>query len=436
MTTASSLRSGPQPGLPGLWLRGWSHAALLVLNLLTGALSLVLVLALVVGTLGIVLAGAGLLLVVPALWGARLFARLEPDRVAAFTGHHITPRSWPEPTTGLQRLGWSAEHRRAAAYTGVHALWGVFIGTLSTMVLSSLVGLLALPLYADRLPRQGTQVLGLLPLETTSGWVLLWVAALAGLLVVPFVAPLLTQVDLQVVRGLLGQDPEEEIAELSERVETLTSSRTQTVDSVEAERRRIERDLHDGPQQRLVAIAMDLGMARQRLAQDPQGAGELLERAHAGAKEAIVEMRHVARGITPPVLADRGLDAAVSALAARSAVPVHVEADEVPRLDPTTEAIGYYCVSELLTNVTKHSRAQQAWVHLWVQQEQNRAMLLLEVTDDGIGGADPARGTGLLGLRQRAASVDGTLTVHSPAAGPTRVLVRLPARSITPRERL
>lgn len=426
-----STSTTPRRSLLRHWLSGWSHAAFLVLNLLTGLVAVVLVVLIIVGAVGIIAAGSGLLLLVPALWVTWLFGRAELGRIEAFTGRRITPRRASGGPRWLTVLGFGEEHRRAAAYTGLHALWGLLTGALVATLLSGVVAVLALPLYVGRLPGEGTRIFGVVPVASGgSGQALLWVLALVALLVTPFLARLVSQVDVQLARTLLGQDAEVEIAHLSERVETLTTSRTETIDSVEAERRRIERDLHDGPQQRLVAIAMDLGMARARLAHDPAGAQELLDKAHQASKEAIVEMRHVARGITPPILADRGLDAAVSALAARSAVPVTVSVSGVGRLDPTTEAIAYYCVSELLTNVAKHSGAASARIRLGRNEALTPPALVIEVEDDGFGGADPRRGTGLVGLRQRVNSVDGTIAVDSPRGGPTRVVIHLPARSV------
>lgn len=419
----------PRPGLLRQWLEGWLHAAFLVLNLLTGIVALVITLLIIVGAIGLIAAGSGLLVLVPALWASWLFARAELGRVEAFTGRGVRPRRADGEPQWLRALGFGQEHRRAAAYTGLHVLWGLLTGALAASALATIVSILTLPLYADRVPEQGTLVLGVVPVGSGGGAWFLWFLALAALVAAPFLARMVTQVDIQVARSLLGQDPEQEIAELSERVESLTTSRSETVDSVEAERRRIERDLHDGPQQRLVAIAMDLGMARQRLAHDPEGAQDLLDKAHQASKEAITEMRHVARGITPPILADRGLNAAVSALAARAAVPVSVEVTRVDRLDPTTEAIGYYCVSELLTNVAKHSRAEHARVRLALNDTLRPPALVIEVTDDGIGGADARNGTGLVGLRQRVTSVDGTITVDSPPGGPTTALIHLPLRA-------
>ncbi|WP_256841982.1 sensor histidine kinase [Ornithinimicrobium cryptoxanthini] len=426
----------PARSLLRQWLRGWRHVAFLVLNLLTGLVALALIVCIIVGAVLLVAAGAGVLLLWPALWLAWLFAKAEIGRLEAFTGRRITPHVSTGQPSWVTTLGVSSAHRRAAAYSGLHALWGLLTGVLVSALLANCLALLALPLYAGRIPEGGVHLLGVVPLHSTAAWVGTWVVALVVLLLLPLAARQVTQVDTQLVRSLLGQDPEEEIAQLSERVETLTTSRTETVDSVESERRRIERDLHDGPQQRLVAIAMDLGMARERLAHDPEGARGLLDKAHLASKEAIVEMRHVARGITPPILADRGLDAAVSALAARSAVPVTVEVRGVDRLDPTTEAIGYYCVSELLTNVAKHSQARQATVRLDLHRHLSPPALVIEVEDDGVGGADPRGGTGLVGLRQRVTSVDGTLAVRSPAGGPTTVVIQLPARPATTPEEI
>jgi signal transduction histidine kinase len=194
---------------------------------------------------------------------------------------------------------------------------------------------------------------------------------------------------------------------------------------VETERRRIERDLHDGPQQRLVAIAMDLGMAQERMDRDPAGARQLLDKAHSAAKEAVTELRQVARGIHPPVLTDRGLDAALSALAARSPVPVTIRVEVPVRPSPTVEAIAYFCVSEALTNVAKHARASSAQVSADLSEGQLR----IEVRDNGIGGADPGGGTGLHGLADRVRAIDGSLRVDSPAGGPTVLTVLLPVKS-------
>jgi signal transduction histidine kinase len=173
---------------------------------------------------------------------------------------------------------------------------------------------------------------------------------------------------------------------------------------------------------------MDLGMARTKFDTDPGGVRELVDKAHAASKEAIVELRQVVRGIHPPVLTDRGLDAAMSALAARCPVPVTVSVAVASRPDPTVEAIAYFCVSEALTNVAKHSGARSARVEV---EGDAGSGLRIVVADDGRGGAEPGRGTGLAGLRQRLSAVDGTLTVESPPGGGTRLLMALPGTTGT-----
>jgi signal transduction histidine kinase len=170
---------------------------------------------------------------------------------------------------------------------------------------------------------------------------------------------------------------------------------------------------------------MNLGRARSRYADDPEGARALLDEAHSDAKQALAELRDLARGLHPAVLADRGLDAALSGLAARSPVPVTVEVDVAARPDRTVEAIAYFVAAEALTNIAKHARATRASVV--VRQLDGR--LRLVVTDDGVGGADPATGTGLRGLADRVSGVDGRLRVDSPPGGPTVLTVELPCAS-------
>jgi signal transduction histidine kinase len=210
-------------------------------------------------------------------------------------------------------------------------------------------------------------------------------------------------------------------AELTQRISTLESSRAGAVDVQDAELRRIERDLHDGAQARLVALGMSLGMAEQKLDTDAEEARQLLADARAGAGEALRELRALARGIHPPVLADRGLEAAVRALAAASpsAVTVSVAIPERPR--PPVESAAYFVVAEALANAGKHARATRVDVRIL----RNGGTLSVEVHDDGVGGAD-AEGGGLSGLRQRVQALDGTLSVISPAGGPTTIRAELP----------
>jgi signal transduction histidine kinase len=214
-------------------------------------------------------------------------------------------------------------------------------------------------------------------------------------------------------------------ARLVERVEELTESRSRVVQAALAERRRIERDLHDGAQQRLVSVAMELGMATEKMKSDPEAARELVEEAHAEAKRAMAEIRDLVRGIHPVVLSDRGLDAAISDLASRSPVPVETKVELDGRPSGVAETTAYFVVAEVLANVAKHSGASEAQVTVW-REQRPADRLLVEVADDGEGGAEPGAGTGLAGLVDRLAALDGRLIVTSPAGGPTRVRAELP----------
>ena len=193
------------------------------------------------------------------------------------------------------------------------------------------------------------------------------------------------------------------------------------MDVQEAELRRIERDLHDGAQARLVALGMSLGMAEQKLTTDPEAAAELLADARAGAGEALRELRDLARGIHPPVLADRGLDAAVRALAAASPISVTVSATVPERPKPPVESAAYFVVAEALANAGKHSGARRVDVRIL----SGDGVLSVEVHDDGTGGADPSGG-GLSGLRRRVEALDGSLRVLSQPGGPTTIRAELP----------
>ena len=211
--------------------------------------------------------------------------------------------------------------------------------------------------------------------------------------------------------------------DLAARVTELEISRERVVDAAEAERRRIERDLHDGAQQRLVALAMELGRAKAKFGDDPEGARDLVDRAHIEAKAALTELRNLVRGVHPPILTERGLDPALSGLAALCPVPVDVHVEVPVRPKPAVEAVAYFMVAEALTNVAKHSRASH--VNVVVEGHGFPGTLTVLVSDDGIGGADP-HGAGLSGLADRVSGVDGELSVESPSGGPTMISAVLP----------
>ncbi|MFE9675848.1 sensor histidine kinase [Streptomyces sp. NPDC006259] len=247
------------------------------------------------------------------------------------------------------------------------------------------------------------------------------VTALVGLLftlATPWIVRALTTVDRVMVHGLLGP------SRLASRVVELESDRGVVVDTAAADLRRIERDLHDGAQARLVALAMDLGLAKEKLREDPREAARMVDEAHGEVKTALQELRDLARGIHPAVLTDRGLDAALSSVSSRCTVPVRVEVDLAERPAAAIEGIAYFTVSELLQNVSKHSGARSASVDVWRVEER----LMVQVSDDGVGGADASGGSGLAGLAGRLDAVDGILVVDSPVGGPTRVTAELPWR--------
>ncbi|MEV6024519.1 sensor domain-containing protein [Streptomyces sp. NPDC052036] len=237
--------------------------------------------------------------------------------------------------------------------------------------------------------------------------------------VLPFLARGLTNVDRAMARVLLSPSDE-----LERRIAELESDRGVVVDTAAADLRRIERDLHDGAQARLVNLAMGLGLAKEKLLEDPDAAAAMVDEAHGEVKLALQELRDLARGIHPAVLTDRGLDAALSAVATRCTVPVKVTVDLSRRPAAAIEGIAYFTVSELLQNVSKHSAAKSASVDVWRAEER----LLIQVRDDGRGGARLDGGTGMAGLAERLDAVDGLFVVDSPAGGPTTVTAELPWR--------
>ncbi len=352
-------------------------------------------------------------------------ARMERARAAAILGVELPGR----PLRPVPDAGWirrtavrarSSEFWKEAAYAVLLLPLGAVSASLVVADWAAAAAGLTLPLY-----------LGLLPGDEGITW-LHWpvgLEAVAGFgagLVMLFVARLVgagfTAAHLALARALLSPSGTEA---LRLQVSSLRETRARVVDAADAERRRIERDLHDGTQQQLVALAMSLGRAKEKLDTDPDGARELVAQAHQEAKDSITALRDVVRGVHPAVLTDRGLDAALSALAARSPVPVHLDVDVPERPGPTIEAIAYFVVSEALTNVAKHAAATRADVHV----ERDGDRLLVSVSDNGRGGATDAPGGGLAGLRDRVRAVDGTFRLRSPHDAGTTITVEVPCAS-------
>ncbi|MFE7133426.1 sensor histidine kinase [Streptomyces sp. NPDC057638] len=237
--------------------------------------------------------------------------------------------------------------------------------------------------------------------------------------VLPYVARWLATVDRLMAVTLLAPSDE-----LERRIAELESDRGVVVDTAAADLRRIERDLHDGAQARLVALAMGLGLAKEKLLEDPDAAAAMVDEAHGEIKLALQELRDLARGIHPAVLTDRGLDAALSSIASRCTAPVKVQVELTERPAEAIEGIAYFTVSELLQNVSKHARARSVSVDVWRVERR----LLIQVTDDGRGGARLDGGTGMAGLAERLGAVDGLFVLDSPEGAGTRVTVEIPWR--------
>ncbi|MEV0930441.1 sensor histidine kinase [Streptomyces phaeochromogenes] len=239
--------------------------------------------------------------------------------------------------------------------------------------------------------------------------------------VLPYIARGLANADRAMVRGLLSPSDE-----LERRIAELESDRGVVVDTAAADLRRIERDLHDGAQARLVNLAMGLGLAKEKLLEGraDETVAAMVDEAHGEVKLALQELRDLARGIHPAVLTDRGLDAALSSVASRCTVPVKVTADLPTRPAAAIEGIAYFTVSELLQNVSKHSGARSASVDVW----RSDSRLLIQVWDDGRGGAALDGGTGMAGLADRLGAVDGLFVIDSPVGGPTTITAELPWR--------
>lgn len=399
------------------WRATIHHAAGFPIAIVT----FVMCVTLVALTAGLAVTAVLALVTLPLLLGSvRAFTAIQRSRFRSVLGVEIPrlPREYPGPGL-LRRM--VAEIRAPATWRQIfyHILalaistFGFVVVTIAWSVGAATATVFT---YAAVLPEDGIFGWNMRHPGTLAALTLLGIALL---LMAPWVALGLADLDTIAARGLLGPSRADLLAA---RVDSLTESREGVLDAADAERRRIERDLHDGTQQRLVSLAMNLGMARATLVDAPEPARRAVEEAHDEAKRALTELRGFIRGLHPAVLDDRGLDAALSGIAARAPLPVSVRVDLPGRCSPTVEAVAYFVVSEALTNVAKHSRASQA--EIVVDRIANRIRVV--VADDGVGGASPDRGTGLRGLAQRAAAVDGTLRIDSPPGGPTIVIAELP----------
>jgi signal transduction histidine kinase len=413
-------------------LRPWREATTwwslthVLLDVIVGSVTFTVTVTLLATSVGLLVTFP---LALPVVWllfaASRLMGRLERSRLEALLGARLA-----DPVPPLQGRSWWARlverlKSRPRWREIAHQLLALPLGLLTTVGASVVwcgsAALLLLPLYVNALPAD-TAKFGLFEVSQGAGSAAAALAGLIGLvLVAPRVTRALAELDIAAARRLLAPRPRDELGEQVSRLET---SRAAAVDSAEAERRRIERDLHDGAQQRLVALAIDLGTARERLDQDPAGGRQLVADAHEEAKAALKEIRDLVRGIHPVILEDRGLDAALSAVVARSPVPVALQVDVAERPSGAVESTAYFVVTEALTNVARHARATRAAVTIARAGDR----LVVEVRDDGVGGAAIDGGTGLRGLRDRVTALGGAMYVVSPAGGPTSLLVDLPCR--------
>ncbi|MDG6109523.1 sensor domain-containing protein [Dactylosporangium aurantiacum] len=366
------------------------------------------------------LAGIGLLMVPSALRLVRAAADRERARLSRWETALPLPPPIPAGLRDALREPWV---RRDTAFVAVHGTAGFCVGLLGVSLPLSAVQYLLFPLYWWLLPPDaGGPGLVYWRIDGLLGAFAVFLIGVGWLAVSVALVPRLARLQAAPGRRLLA--PPRDV-DVSLRIAELTATRAAALDAHAVELRRIERSLHDGAQNRLVAVTVLLGAARRALARDPAVAGEILDRAHDAAELALAELRTVVRGILPPVLDDRGLAGALDGLAAGCGVPCTVEVDVPGRCAASVEATAYFVVAEALTNVARHSGAATAAVT--VRRDGDR--LHVRVADDGRGGADEGQGSGIGGIRRRVEAHDGRFTLTSPPGGPTTILVELPCGS-------
>ena len=393
-----------------------------------------LALTLVVGMAGI---GLGLLLIPSAAVYLRWLAQLRRRKVRQWRGIEIPEPYRPEPEFApgfgghwqkVRFHGTDPAFWRDGAWVVTDPVVGAFLAVLPmAIVLEGLYGIVVSALWNVFVDHGFNDWFGFVHVHHGNEG-LRWAPAALGVLEIALgfaVAPKMLEWHARWSRVLLAPTP----AQVEARMKHLTQTRADAVDTQAAELRRIERDLHDGAQARLVAMGMHLNAASQLLERDPEAAQKLLMEARDSSAKALAELRDLVRGIHPPVLADRGLVDAVRATALDSPLDVEVNAEVPGRLDPALESAAYFAVIEALTNVAKHAHAR----HVWIDLRAADGLLKMTVADDGIGGADAAHGSGLRGIERRLATFDGILALSSPQGGPTVVTMELPCVSSSPK---
>ncbi|MFC5501974.1 sensor histidine kinase [Lysinimonas soli] len=435
-----------------LWLGLPRELGYLLPILPIGIVSIVVLTSLFFTGVGMAFIFVGLFLVLAALFVGRGFGMFEIIRLR-FTGFpEITPPAWDRKARGSSVLA-----KIFAPFIDVHywlyLLWAMFVGPILgfitwsiafAWVVTALSGT-TFGIFGRFIPSGARtphlldtvfRFFGLsasgLPREVGNG-VLYFIVGLIALLTLPFVTRGLTALHWGIARGMLGVFTAEQ---LKQQVAGLSSSRSAAVAAEGTALRRLERDIHDGPQQRLVRLQMDLASAERQLDKDPDAARALIGEAMQQSKDALEELRALSRGFAPPLLLDRGLVAALGALATRATIPVRFVSDvpEGMELPPELERNAYFIAAEAVTNAEKHSRATGATLRVWLRRiaDSDETWLELTVSDDGVGGAVATPGHGLAGLEERVHGLGGILTVTSPRGGPTVVIAQLPVTSALP----
>ncbi|MEV5539409.1 sensor histidine kinase [Saccharopolyspora shandongensis] len=365
----------------------------------------------------LILVGVGLLLAPMALRLVHVVADQERARLTRWGPDVISPGPVPARLADALR---TRSVRREIAWVGVHTCTGLTLGLVGLTVSLNIIRDGTFPLWWQLIPpSDSTASLGLWTVHDVPGALLVGLMGVGWAIVSLLLFPGMARLQALPGRRLLRPGPE---VDLATRVAHLTATRAAALDAHSTELRRIERALHDGTQNRLVAVNVLLGAARRALTRDVADADAALGRAQDAAEDALRELRAVVRSILPPVLADRSLVDALTALAASCPVPCRVDADLPGRYAVSVEATVYFVVAEALTNIAKHSGARRATVLLKRHDDELR----LGITDDGRGGADENGGSGLYGMRRRIEAHDGTFALASPAGGPTTLTVSLP----------
>ncbi|WP_031331344.1 sensor histidine kinase [Rhodococcus erythropolis] len=358
----------------------------------------------------------------------RWWAGLARKRTAAYTGRPVLQRYPPMPSNPAfgdwRRFLTDQSTRRDAAWLSIHGL-GAFVAAMLTIALPlGALNSIAVPLYWQQMPA-GEPVNNPYPVTSWLGAAGMPLIGILYLLIAWWLIPAMAKWISWSTTTLLAPDTR---SDLSKRVTALTASRAAALDAHSAELKRIERDLHDGAQNRLVAVVMMLGMAERSLQNNPDQALPQLHRAQDAATEALSELRTLVHDIYPPILDELGLEGAISALAGRSAVPCVLEIDELRRAPAAVEAAAYFVVAEALTNVAKHSGARSVTVTARTEASDDSLgeTMLIDVIDDGQGGANERPGGGVAGIRRRVEAFEGTAVLESPEGGPTTMRVELP----------